>query len=113
MGGLIYPDTATRDFKRFFEHVKKNGFNPKTVIDAGAAKGTPSLHQAFPDAYFYLFEPVQEFIPELKDVPIGQIHQPKDDLFSSADYPAPILDLKESRLRAIQAFKDAREEVNA
>ena len=66
MGGLIYPDTATRDFKRFFEHVKKNGFNPKTVIDAGAAKGTPSLHQAFPDAYFYLFEPVQEFIPELK-----------------------------------------------
>ena len=72
--------------------------------------------------YFRIFNPItqsqnfdpngefiKKFIPELKDVPIGQIHQPKDDLFSSADYPAPILDLKESRLRAIQAFKDARE----
>jgi deoxyribodipyrimidine photo-lyase len=72
--------------------------------------------------YFRIFNPItqsqnfdpngefiKKFIPELKDVPIEQIHQPKDDLFSSADYPAPILDLKESRLRAIQAFKDARE----
>ena len=72
--------------------------------------------------YFRIFNPItqsqnfdpngefiKKFIPELKDVPIGQIHQPKDDLFSSTDYPAPILDLKESRLRAIQAFKDARE----
>jgi deoxyribodipyrimidine photo-lyase len=72
--------------------------------------------------YFRIFNPItqsqnfdpngefiKKFIPELKDVPISQIHQPKDDLFSSADYPAPILNLKESRLRAIQAFKDARE----
>ena len=72
--------------------------------------------------YFRIFNPItqsqnfdpngefiKKFIPELKDVPVTQIHQPKDDLFSSADYPAPILDLKESRLRAIQAFKDARE----
>jgi deoxyribodipyrimidine photo-lyase len=71
--------------------------------------------------YFRIFNPItqsqnfdpngefiKKFIPELKDVPVAQIHQPKDDLFSSADYPAPILDLKESRLRAIQAFKDAR-----
>ena len=72
--------------------------------------------------YFRIFNPItqsqnfdpngefiKKYIPELKDVPVAQIHQPKDDLFSSADYPAPILDLKESRLRAIQAFKDARE----
>jgi deoxyribodipyrimidine photo-lyase len=72
--------------------------------------------------YFRIFNPItqsqnfdpngefiKKFIPELKDVPISQIHQPKDDLFSSADYPSPILNLKESRLRAIQAFKDARE----
>jgi len=72
--------------------------------------------------YFRIFNPVtqsqnfdpngefiKKFIPELKDVPISQIHQPKDDLFSSTDYPSPILNLKESRLRAIQAFKDARE----
>ena len=52
---------------------------------------------------------IKKFIPELKDFPIAKIHQPKDDLFSSTDYPSPILDLKESRIRAIQAFKDARE----
>ena len=72
--------------------------------------------------YFRIFNPItqsqnfdpngkfiKKFIPELKDVPIAQIHQPKDDLFSSIDYPPPILNLKESRMRAIQAFKDARE----
>ena len=76
--------------------------------------------------YFRIFNPITQsqnfdpkgefikhFIPELKDVPINKIHQPQIDLFSSYDYPKPILDLKESRLRAIQAFKDAREEVNA
>ena len=52
---------------------------------------------------------LKNFIPELKDVPVAQIHQPKSDLFSSTNYPAPILDLKESRIRAIQAFKNARE----
>jgi len=72
--------------------------------------------------YFRIFNPItqsqnfdqngefiKKFIPELKDVPISQIHQLKDDLFSSTDYPSPIINLKESRLRAIQAFKDARE----
>ena len=72
--------------------------------------------------YFRIFNPItqsqnfdpngefiKKFVPELKNVPIAQIHQPKDDLFSSAVYPSPILSLKESRLRAIQAFKDARE----
>jgi deoxyribodipyrimidine photo-lyase len=72
--------------------------------------------------YFRIFNPItqsqnfdpdgefiKKFIPELKDVPIAKIHQPKDDLFSSTDYPSPILDLKESRIRAIQAFKDARD----
>ena len=72
--------------------------------------------------YFRIFNPItqsqnfdpngefiKKFVPELKNVPIAQIHQPKADLFSSAEYPSPILNLKESRLRAIQAFKDARE----
>ena len=72
--------------------------------------------------YFRIFNPItqsqnfdpsgefiKKFIPELKNIPIAQIHQPKDDLFSSTNYPAPILDLKASRIRAIQAFKDARE----
>jgi deoxyribodipyrimidine photo-lyase len=72
--------------------------------------------------YFRIFNPItqsqnfdpkgefiKKFIPELTNVPVAQIHQPKSDLFSSTNYPTPMLDLKESRLRAIQAFKDARE----
>ena len=75
--------------------------------------------------YFRIFNPItqsqnfdpdgefiKKFIPELIDVPVEQIHQPKSDFFSSTNYPAPMLDLKESRLRAIQAFKDARENTN-
>ena len=61
-------------------------------------------HNFDPDGKF-----IKRFIPELKDVPIAKIHQPKDDLFSSTNYPPPMLDLKKSRIRAIQAFKDARE----
>ena len=75
--------------------------------------------------YFRIFNPItqsqnfdpkgefiKKFIPELTNVPVAQIHQPQSDLFSSTNYPAPMLDLKESRLRAIQAFKDAREHTN-
>jgi deoxyribodipyrimidine photo-lyase len=73
--------------------------------------------------YFRIFNPItqsqnfdpdgefiKKFIPELREASIMQIHQPKADLFSLTDYPLPILDLKESRVRAIQAFKDARED---
>jgi len=73
--------------------------------------------------YFRIFNPItqsqnfdpdgefiKKFIPELRETSITQIHQPKADLFSLTDYPLPILDLKESRVRAIQAFKDARED---
>lgn len=72
--------------------------------------------------YFRIFNPItqsqnfdpegkfiKKFIPELKDLSIKQIHQPQSDLFLSTNYPKPMLDLKESRLRAIAAFKEARE----
>ncbi len=42
-------------------NLRKLGFYPQTVIDAGVANGTPWLYEAFPDAYFYLFEPVPTF----------------------------------------------------
>jgi FkbM family methyltransferase len=37
------------------------GFTPKTVIDVGAAAGTPELYQAFPSAHHVLIEPLEEF----------------------------------------------------
>lgn len=56
----------TRTFPEFFEHTHRLGFNPGTVIDVGAAKGTPSLNNAFPDAYFVCFEPLREFADDLE-----------------------------------------------
>jgi FkbM family methyltransferase len=42
------------------EHAKKLGFNPKTVFDVGAARGTNALYDAFPLAHHVLIEPLEE-----------------------------------------------------
>ena len=68
----------TRDFNQFFEHIKKIGFYPGTVIDVGAAKGTPPLQSAFKDAYFIWFEPLKEFVESLRVLTkdyAGEVHQ--------------------------------------
>jgi FkbM family methyltransferase len=58
----------TRNFFQFFSHLKSIGFAPGTIIDIGAAHGTPDLLNAFPGSYFVLFEPMKEFEPDLKSV---------------------------------------------
>lgn len=45
-----------------------NGLNPKTVIDVGAAQGTPVLYHVFPQARYILIEPLEEYIPYLNQV---------------------------------------------
>ena len=47
------------------EHLKRAGFQPRTVIDVGVADGTPALYRAFPDARHVLIEPVEECRPHL------------------------------------------------
>ncbi|MEZ5892059.1 MAG: FkbM family methyltransferase [Parvularculaceae bacterium] len=55
-------ERPTRDFKAFFEHLKKNKkYNPTTCIDVGAASGTIEIYQAFPNAHHIAFEPLPEF----------------------------------------------------
>ncbi|MEP0888015.1 MULTISPECIES: FkbM family methyltransferase [unclassified Leptolyngbya] len=47
-------------------HLKQNkGFEPKTVIDVGAALGTFELYDAFPRARHFMIEPVSENEPYL------------------------------------------------
>ncbi len=58
----------TRTFSEFFQHVKGLGFEPGTIIDVGAARGTPDLYRPFPDAYLVLFEPLKEFEPQLREI---------------------------------------------
>ncbi|WP_286862330.1 FAD-binding domain-containing protein, partial [Acinetobacter sp. UBA3461] len=70
--------------------------------------------------YFRIFNPVnqsqrfdpngdyiREWVPELAHLDAKTIHEPyakNPDL--GLDYPKPIVDLKQSRIRAIEAFKN-------
>ena len=71
--------------------------------------------------YFRIFNPItqstnfdkeglfiKKYIPELKDLDKSVIHNPPKEHRKYCHYPEPILDLKESRLRAIEAFKIAK-----
>ena len=72
--------------------------------------------------YFRIFNPItqsknfdkngafiKKYIPELKDLDPSVIHEPPANIREHLNYPKPILDLKESRLRAIEAFKNAKD----
>jgi FkbM family methyltransferase len=58
-------NTPTRGFADFFRHVKALGFDPRTVIDVGIARGTPDIYAAFPSAQYVLLEPLEECKPVL------------------------------------------------
>ena len=42
------------------EHIKRLGFSPKSIFDVGAAMGTTSLYEVFPDSKHLLIEPLEE-----------------------------------------------------
>ena len=69
--------------------------------------------------YFRIFNPVTQsqnfdpeglfiksLVPELEHLSPKEIHMPEHDLFTQLDYPKPIVDLKMSRQRAIDIFKN-------
>jgi deoxyribodipyrimidine photo-lyase len=71
--------------------------------------------------YFRIFNPItqstnfdkegkfiKKYVPELIDLDKSVIHNPSIEHRKYCKYPEPILDLKESRLRAIDAFKTAK-----
>jgi deoxyribodipyrimidine photo-lyase len=71
--------------------------------------------------YFRIFNPItqstnfdkeglfiKKYIPELKELDKSVIHNPPKEHRKYCKYPEPILDLKESRLRAIAAFKESK-----
>ncbi len=71
--------------------------------------------------YFRIFNPltqsknfdsdglfIKKYVNELKDIKKKDIHDPSNEIRSLCNYPNQILDLKESRLRAIDAFNEAK-----
>ena len=71
--------------------------------------------------YFRIFNPItqsknfdadglfiKKHIKELQDIDKKEIHDPSDKIRDQHNYPKQMLDLKESRLRAIDAFGAAK-----
>jgi len=71
--------------------------------------------------YFRIFNPltqsknfdsdglfIKKHIKELASVDAKEIHDPSENIRENCNYPKQILDLKQSRLRAIDAFKEAK-----
>ncbi len=56
----------TRSFTAFFDHIGSQNFNIKTVIDVGVAFGTHSIYDSYPNARYFLVEPVAECRPLLE-----------------------------------------------
>src|SRR5580658_5002833 len=60
--------TARGSLLGALEHVRRLGFRPHTVIDAGVADGTPELYKTFPEAHYILIEPLAEFVPAFRRI---------------------------------------------
>ncbi len=71
--------------------------------------------------YFRIFNPttqsknfdsdglfIKKYVPELKELDKKEIHDPSEKVRTHLNYPSQILDLKQSRLRAIEAFNSAK-----
>jgi FkbM family methyltransferase len=68
LGLEVYRKGKVRELPDVLEHMTLLGLAPRTVIDVGAANGTPPLYEAFPDARHILLEPLVEFEPDLEEV---------------------------------------------
>ncbi|UVO31807.1 FkbM family methyltransferase [Bradyrhizobium arachidis] len=65
---LMRTDAPVRNFGLFFKHLKSLNFDVKTVIDVGIALGTSPIYEAFPQARYFLVEPVAECRPILEQL---------------------------------------------
>jgi FkbM family methyltransferase len=52
--------------KHCFEKIKELGIPINTIVDVGIQTGTPELMEAFPDKPHLLFEPIEEWHPQIR-----------------------------------------------
>ena len=57
----VYAKADRASMLSVLKHAVKNGLYVNTVIDVGAADGTPELYESFPSAQHILLEPLIEF----------------------------------------------------
>ena len=59
--------SSVPSWNHFYKLGKLYKFQPKTVFDIGVAYGTPSLYAAYPNAFYYLIDPVKESVPFMEE----------------------------------------------
>jgi FkbM family methyltransferase len=62
------PRTAGPSWRRSLRVLRQLGFVPLTVFDVGVAYGTYELYRAFPDAFYFLFDPTPESLPHMRKI---------------------------------------------
>ena len=55
-----------KDLRQFCAHLRTTGFHPGIVVDVGVADGTFEIYTVFPEAYYLLIEPLEEFMPAMR-----------------------------------------------
>ncbi len=119
---MIVASFLTKNLRQHWQHGARWFWD--TLVDADLANNTLGWQWvagcgADAAPYFRVFNPVTQskkfdpdgvylrrWLPELADAPLGLLHEPwKDpDLLKRSGYPAPIVDLGESRQRALEAY---------
>lgn len=103
-------ERPTRTFEDFFIHLKRVGFSPSICIDVGAATGTVSIYNAFPNAFHIAFEPLPDFQEELKKTLSPFRHMIKECALSSGAGNATLLRHDDLYGSSIMHSRDVNEE---
>lgn len=72
------------------QQARQNGLQPKTIIDVGAASGTPALYEVFPEARHILIEPLEEYIPHL-DSWVGKLERAEYIIAAATATPGNVI----------------------
>lgn len=72
------------------QQARQNGLQPKTIIDVGAASGTPALYEVFPESKHILIEPLEEYIPHLNTV-VGKLEQAEYIIAAATAAPGNVI----------------------
>ena len=123
---MVVASFLTKNLRQHWRHGARWFWD--TLVDADLANNTLGWQWvagcgADAAPYFRVFNPVSQaqkfdpdgdylrrWLPELKDVPLPLLHEPWKDasLLSRSGYPAPMVDLGESRHEALAAYQAMR-----
>ena len=64
----VYGAPIRDSLREAYQHLAKLDYRPNLIIDVGVATGTFELYETFPDARYFLVEPLQEFEPAIQSI---------------------------------------------